>query len=304
MESTPGPRALFFYLLYKYLTPSLMTSKETQSNSFLGSISSTFTSWSSSLQKGTEEGIPGTLKRFGDLSLTLQQKARQLPANIVNLPNAFEAEREHFLKANEDNRSRNAKIDLVAPWEGYGAYEKLIKERVLALSKDQRNFTIPPPDDTQFQFDMKAYSQSAAAALKHDPNLAHMRFTLVPQYVQESTFWRNYFYRVTLEKQAALNTPDIDPNVIKDEEEKKRNDVLFDFPESDDDNTDDGNGGKQEKQVEKKRLTEKESGITKTLSTTPTASASIPAPANTKQLVAEDDMEEWERELRRAASEL
>lgn len=30
--------------------------------------------------------------------------------------------------------------------------------------------------------------------------------------VTEPTFWRNYFYRVTLEKQAALSSTDIDPN--------------------------------------------------------------------------------------------
>lgn len=30
--------------------------------------------------------------------------------------------------------------------------------------------------------------------------------------VTEPTFWRNYFYRVTLEKQAVLSSTDIDPN--------------------------------------------------------------------------------------------
>lgn len=47
--------------------------------------------------------------------------------------------------------------------------------------QDERNLTIPPPEDTSFQFDIKAYSQSAAAALKYDPELAKLRFQLVPQ---------------------------------------------------------------------------------------------------------------------------
>lgn len=53
--------------------------------------------------------------------------------------------------------------------------------KLLELSKDKRNFLIPPPEDTSFQFDIKAYEQSAKAALQHDPNLAKMRFALVPQ---------------------------------------------------------------------------------------------------------------------------
>jgi hypothetical protein len=40
---------------------------------------------------------------------------------------------------------------------------------------------ISPPEDTSFQFDLNAYSQSAQAALKGDEKLSHMRFLLVPQ---------------------------------------------------------------------------------------------------------------------------
>lgn len=49
------------------------------------------------------------------------------------------------------------------------------------LLQDERNFLIPPPEDTNFQFDLNAYSQSAQAALKEDKNLSHLRFVLVPQ---------------------------------------------------------------------------------------------------------------------------
>lgn len=47
--------------------------------------------------------------------------------------------------------------------------------------QDERNFLIPPPEDTNFQFDLNAYSQSAQAALKEDKDLSHLRFLLVPQ---------------------------------------------------------------------------------------------------------------------------
>lgn len=32
-------------------------------------------------------------------------------------------------------------------------------------------------------------------------------------------FWRNYFYRVTLAKQAVLSSTDIDPSAVSEEEE-------------------------------------------------------------------------------------
>lgn len=47
--------------------------------------------------------------------------------------------------------------------------------------KDERNFLISPPEDTNFQFDLNAYSQSAQAVLKQDKELARLRFVLVPQ---------------------------------------------------------------------------------------------------------------------------
>lgn len=38
--------------------------------------------------------------------------------------------------------------------------------------------------------------------LKEDENLNKMRFEIVPKLVNEESFWRNYFYRVSLIKQS------------------------------------------------------------------------------------------------------
>jgi len=62
---------------------------------------------------------------------------------------------------------------------------------------------------------MNVYFQSAMAALNADPNLNRMRFELVPAQVQEPTFWRNYFYRVSLIKQTSLGS--IDSVVLENE---------------------------------------------------------------------------------------
>ncbi|CAB4014704.1 Hypothetical predicted protein [Paramuricea clavata] len=46
----------------------------------------------------------------------------------------------------------------------------------------------------------------ALATLDEDPELKKMRFNLVPKKVKETTFWRNYFYRVSLIKQSSQLT--------------------------------------------------------------------------------------------------
>uniref|UniRef100_A0A915PLL0 BSD domain-containing protein n=1 Tax=Setaria digitata TaxID=48799 RepID=A0A915PLL0_9BILA len=76
------------------------------------------------------------------------------------------------------------------------------KKHILSFSLDARNFTRDPPSETNFDF---AEMQSVAAALlANDPNLRKIRFQLVPKKLSEERFWRNYFYRVSLVRQAAL----------------------------------------------------------------------------------------------------
>jgi len=52
------------------------------------------------------------------------------------------------------------------------------------------------------------------AALKGDPQLQKIRFYLVPQFIKEPIFWRNYFYRVSIIKEAhgLLNNKTINSN--------------------------------------------------------------------------------------------
>ncbi|KAI8137118.1 hypothetical protein BJV82DRAFT_366276 [Fennellomyces sp. T-0311] len=211
-------------------------------------------------------------------------KARELPQNLANLPGTFEAEHETFVK---DNAAKANTRELVAPWQGYGPYEKEMKQRILEIAKDQRNFLFSPPEDTNFQFDLKAYSQSAKAALKYDEELARMRFKLVPQHVQEPIFWRNYFYRVTLEKQAVLSSTDIDPTKHEEEEE---NDVLFDYAGDEDD---------EEKKEASKKTAEPQAKAS------PPKKVEKPSKDDTSKDEKKDEnydgMEEWERELRKAA---
>ncbi|ORY95791.1 hypothetical protein BCR43DRAFT_493600 [Syncephalastrum racemosum] len=291
-------------------------SQQSNNSSFFANVTSTWSAITASVQKQTEQGFPDTMKRLNDFSQNVQQRARDLPKSLANLPGTFEAEREQFLRAQAAQGIRH-RSELVAPWEGYGPYEREMKRRLLEVSKDQRNFLFSPPDDTDFQFDLKAYEQSAKAALLQDPELDKMRFLLVPQQVQETTFWRNYFYRVTLTKQAVLSEPvPAEPEPADHEEQpavEKKDEVLFDFGDSDEEG--------EAKHTKEKQLEENPDASKGTEE--PTKPRKEPAakiekkkeeaqpetsPGKTKSAPAVDPkefegMEDWEVELRKAATE-
>uniref|UniRef100_A0A0R3S4B2 BSD domain-containing protein n=1 Tax=Elaeophora elaphi TaxID=1147741 RepID=A0A0R3S4B2_9BILA len=100
-----------------------------------------------------------------------------------------------------DEVNANKLTACVLPWSDLPD-EWVAKKHILSLSLDARNFTRDPPSETDFDF---AKMQSVAVALlENDPNLRKIRFQLVPKKLNEERFWRNYFYRVSLVRQAAL----------------------------------------------------------------------------------------------------
>jgi len=100
----------------------------------------------------------------------------------------------------ETAKNRNAE-EALPPWVGYPE-EETLKEEILSLSTDRRNFVRSPPAGVQFQFDYETFYPVAQATLAVDPNLETMRFELVPKIIKEELFWRNYFYRVSLIRQS------------------------------------------------------------------------------------------------------
>jgi len=109
----------------------------------------------------------------------------------------FNKEQEAFIK------EKNAKGGgaAVPPWVGL-SNEETVKEEVLSLSTDRRNFVRPPPEGVDFHFDYDIQYPIAMSILIEDPNLEKMRFELVPKIINEENFWQNYFYRVSLICQA------------------------------------------------------------------------------------------------------
>lgn len=88
-------------------------------------------------------------------------------------------------------------------WTGVADPEKL-KSHIFGLSTEKRNFLTPPPQGTDYTFDMATFSAHAQHMLSIDANLVSMRFNLVPRLIADDVFWRNYFYRVTMLKQQAM----------------------------------------------------------------------------------------------------
>lgn len=113
----------------------------------------------------------------------------------------FNKQQDDFLKEKHCKRKEAA----VPPWVGYNE-EETMKNQILALSTDERNFLRDPPSGVPFHFESDSMYPIALATLKEDKNLSKMRFHLVPKKISEERFWRNYFYRVSLIKQSTQLT--------------------------------------------------------------------------------------------------
>ncbi|XP_052868081.1 synapse-associated protein of 47 kDa isoform X1 [Anopheles cruzii] len=109
----------------------------------------------------------------------------------------FSKEQEAFIKNQQGGSGAGA-----CPWVGH-ANEAKIKEEILSLSADRRNFVRAPPAGVEFDFDYDSSYPVALAIMNDDKELEKMRFELVPKIITEESFWRNYFYRVSLICQAA-----------------------------------------------------------------------------------------------------
>jgi len=105
-----------------------------------------------------------------------------------------------------DNQKQKPAI-LLLPWDDFpeGLDPKIkaeVRTQIINLTKSKRNFLNAPPEDANFVFDFEKILPVAQLALQADKNLSNARFYLVPKYIREPKFWRNYFYRVYIIKQA------------------------------------------------------------------------------------------------------
>lgn len=155
---------------------------------------------------GVSEKLNQGAKNFGSFLSSAFNKAGKTVSEAGSKIKKSVAETSMLTEFNKENEafinSKKSPSEAVAPWVGY-ADEETLKEQILALSTDNRNFVRSPPSGVQFTFDMDTYMPLAAAVLLEDPELEKRRYELVPKAINEETFWRNYFYRVSLIRQSS-----------------------------------------------------------------------------------------------------
>lgn len=147
-------------------------------------------------------------KNFGTFLFSMANKAGQhvtqtakqvkQAVESTSILTDFTREQQEFIKEHGGSLQAGE-----LPWENCQNEAKSadMREQILLLSQDKRNFVKGPPNDANFEFDAQKCYPVALSLLKEDPNLSKMRYDLVPKLVNEDTFWRNYFYRVSLLKQ-------------------------------------------------------------------------------------------------------
>ncbi|CDW59725.1 synapse associated protein 1 [Trichuris trichiura] len=113
--------------------------------------------------------------------------------------NSFSLEQQKFI---QQQSAEQIVAQSVPPWTGCKD-EYSVKRQCLSLSSVEDNLLREPPAGCDFSFDFSAYLPQAFGALEADPKLQQLRFTLVPKKISEETFWRNYFFRVSLIRKAA-----------------------------------------------------------------------------------------------------
>ncbi|CAB4068910.1 unnamed protein product [Lepeophtheirus salmonis] len=102
------------------------------------------------------------------------------------------------------------------PWLGY-ENESELKDKIMALSSDKRNFLFDPPAGVTFDFDYSQATGIAEGLLAQDENLQLMRYRIVPKLKNEESFWKNYFYRVSLIQQC-YELKSVQEYVVTDQE--------------------------------------------------------------------------------------
>ncbi|GIY22111.1 synapse-associated protein 1 [Caerostris darwini] len=133
-------------------------------------------------------------------SRTLTETAKQLKTTVEenSILGDFNKEQEAFVTS----KNADSKDECPPPWVGTED-EEYVKEQILSLSADKRNFLRNPPTGVMFDFSFDSMYPVAEKMLKEDPALEKMRFEIVPKIINEETFWKNYFYRVQLVKNSS-----------------------------------------------------------------------------------------------------
>lgn len=173
------------------------------------SPSGTLSSVTAQLTTGLFGGISGLASRITEVSQSVVDHAKEVGKAVQKsieektILGDFNKMQQEFIQEKHAQRYELGS----APWVDMPNADE-VKTHVVALSMERRNFTREPPAGANFEFDLSTAMPVITILMKEDPNLDKLRFELVPKMVSENSFWRNYFYRISLIKQSSALTSD------------------------------------------------------------------------------------------------
>lgn len=139
---------------------------------------------------------------LSSIASTITSIAKDVPTTLNGKENA---------SSTASQSQQQQKKQYMLPWEPVdNPNSSAIREKILALSKDENTFLVPPPASELManavpQYSFQSDPEPATKMLEADPVLGAKRFMLVPRKIDENTFWSNYFYRVHLIKNSFGN---------------------------------------------------------------------------------------------------
>lgn len=103
------------------------------------------------------------------------------------------------LKEEEEQKKQTMCSTTQLPWETEDESVQILcdslRESILKLALNDRNFTVEPPNVSEVHFIFTDFVATALQLLKIDSNLAHVHSKVSPK-MDEEMFWRNYYCRV------------------------------------------------------------------------------------------------------------
>lgn len=160
---------------------------ETGENSASSNMNAQFAAIAADAEVVTQKAVKGA-KNIGSFLFSMANKAGQTVSHTAkqvkqavestSILTDFTREQQEFIREHGGSIQAGE-----LPWADCAdeAKQADIREQILSLSQDKRNFVRSPPSKVNFQFDQKQCYPVALSLLKEDPNLSKMRFELVPK---------------------------------------------------------------------------------------------------------------------------
>lgn len=139
---------------------------------------------------------------FSSLASSALKFADELTDSLVSQASEAQAllqEEQQKLKAEEEHKKQIRATNQLLPWEtmieARQILSKALMESILALSSNEKNFSVPAANKSEVTFSMEDFAPTALKMIEIDSNLARMHAKLSPK-MNEEDFWLNYYCRI------------------------------------------------------------------------------------------------------------